>query len=243
MKDVIVIGAGAAGLTAAREFRQAGKSVQILEASDRIGGRVRSISDPHAGIPLELGAEFLHGEAKESNKLLREARLATVPVLGEHYRSRNGKFESQDKVWNRMARVFKRMDDDRKQDRSFQDFLDTKPGGPLYKEERELALGFVQGFNGADAWRISERSLAEQGNPTEGAAKSARILNGYGALIDFIATDLVDVIQFNSVVNRILWDESRVSVFTRDGTQFDARTCVITIPLPHLQDESLAIES
>lgn len=242
MEDVIVIGAGAAGLSAARALRRAGKSVQILEASERTGGRVHTITDSNAGIPLELGAEFLHGEAKESNKLLREARLATVPVLGEHYRSRNGQFESQHRIWSRMARVFKRMSGDRREDRSFQDFLDTRPGGPLYQEERELALGFVQGFNGADAWRISEKSLAQQGDPTEGAAKAARIVNGYGALIDHIAADTADVIRFKSMVNRILWDEARVSVFTSDGAQYDARRCVITLPLPQLQDESLTIE-
>src|SRR5215216_7728888 len=128
MTDVIVVGAGAAGLMAARQLRRAGLSVLLLESSNRVGGRVRTLYDSHAGVPIELGAEFVHGEAKETNRLLDEARLVTVPVLGEHFRSRAGKFESQDRVWKRMARVFKRMDADRAQDRSFQEFLDGKPG-------------------------------------------------------------------------------------------------------------------
>ena len=242
MRDVIIIGAGAAGLMAARELRRAGKSVQVVEASDRIGGRVLTLTDTTAGFPVELGAEFIHGEAKETNKLLNEARIAVVPVTGEHVRSRDGAFESQDKIWKRMERVFKRMDADREEDRSFQDFLDTNPGGPLFKEERELARGFIQGFNGADAWRISEKSLAEQGNPTEGAAKAKRALTGYGALIDFIAQDVLQDVAYNELVQRILWEEGHVRVQTKRGAEYDARACIITVPLPHLQDESIVIE-
>lgn len=242
MEDVIIVGAGAAGLMAARELRNAGKRVLILESSNRVGGRARTIHDPAAGIPIELGAEFIHGEAKETYKLLEAARLATVPVLGEHYRSDGGKFDEQEKIWKRMSHVLKRMKDDRDEDRSFQEFLDTNPGGPLYKEERELAKGFVEGFNGADARLISEKALAEQGDPTEAAAKASRVVQGYGALIDYIANGMDDVVRKNCVVQRILWDQGKVTVFAKSSEQFNAKACVITVPLPHLQNESIAIE-
>jgi monoamine oxidase len=240
MTDIAIIGAGAAGLAAARELRAQGVSVIILEAGDRVGGRVMTLDVLTAGASIELGAEFVHGEAEETNKLLDEARLSTVPVMGEHYRSQNGQLSEQDRIWKRMGRVFKRMDADRKEDRSFEAFLETKPGGPLLKEERELARGFVQGFNGADAWRISEKSLAEQGDPTEGAAKLSRLINGYGALIDYIATGIVDVVKFSSFVNRILWDDRRVLVQTTDGAEYECRKVIVTVPLPFLQDDSIA---
>src|SRR5687768_5962101 len=188
--DTIVVGAGAAGLMAARELHRAGKRVCLLEASDRIGGRVMTLYDTNAGIPIELGAEFIHGEAPETVRLLDEARLVSVPVSGEHYRSDRGELTAQGPVWDRMARVFAHLNPKRKKDRSFQEFLDKKPGGSRLRDERQLARGFVQGFFGADTSLISEKSLAEDGKPTEGAAEGTRLVNGYGALIDYRRRDV-----------------------------------------------------
>src|SRR5688500_18856845 len=61
--DVIVIGAGAAGLAAAATLSEAGKNVCILEARDRIGGRIFSRVEPDVPIAIELGAEFIHGRS------------------------------------------------------------------------------------------------------------------------------------------------------------------------------------
>jgi monoamine oxidase len=240
--SVIVVGAGAAGLMAARELRRASCKVVVLEASDRVGGRIHTLYDTGAGIPIELGAEFIHGEAPETNRLLAEARLVTVPVMGKHYRSDRGELSPQERTWERMARVFKRIDPDRKLDRSFQEFLDGKPGARRLERDRELALGFVQGFYAADPSLISEKSLAQQGDPTEGAAEAARIVNGYASLIAHLHRDLEDVVHLKTVVNRILWDESGVRVLARNGGEYSARAVVITVPLSALQDESLAIE-
>ena len=63
--DVIVIGAGAAGLVAASELAEAGLSVIVLEARDRIGGRMFTLNDLGQQFPVELGAEFIHGRPAE----------------------------------------------------------------------------------------------------------------------------------------------------------------------------------
>ena len=78
-QDVVIVGAGAAGLMAARELVRAGKRVVVLEASHRVGGRVLTLFETRAGMPIELGAEFIHGDAPVTTRLLDEARLATVP--------------------------------------------------------------------------------------------------------------------------------------------------------------------
>ena len=62
--DVAVIGAGAAGLAAARELSGAGRRVVVLEARERIGGRIFTLHPPDFALPIELGAEFIHGEAE-----------------------------------------------------------------------------------------------------------------------------------------------------------------------------------
>src|SRR5438270_3124117 len=72
--DVIIIGAGVAGLTAARELTAAGARVLVLEARDRLGGRIMTHHTPDG--PVELGAEFVHGAVEETLSVAREGALA-----------------------------------------------------------------------------------------------------------------------------------------------------------------------
>lgn len=242
MTDALIIGAGAAGLMAARELTRAGKRVVVLEASHRVGGRVLTLFETRAGMPIELGAEFVHGDAPVTTRLLDEARLATVPVTGQHVRSDRGELSPQGPIWDRMARVFAKMNAERKTDRSFQDFLDTRPGGAPLARERELALAFVQGFDAADPTLISETSLAEQGNPTEGAAEARRIVNGYAALVVHLEREVAGCVRLATAVQRIAWSDEGVRVEDRSGTVHAARAAVLTVPLPMLQDASVRLE-
>jgi phytoene dehydrogenase-like protein len=79
MYDTLIIGAGMAGLSAARELQHSGKTVAILEARDRIGGRVWT-DTRFAHFPVELGAEFIHGEKAITHELLKKANLSTIEV-------------------------------------------------------------------------------------------------------------------------------------------------------------------
>jgi len=240
--DTIIIGAGAAGLAAARELADAGKSFLVLEARDRIGGRVLTTVDPQTALPIELGAEFIHGEAEHTMKLADEAGFVTVPVLGAHYRADRNNIEPLGDMFKRIGRVFKKMKDDRPEDRSFQEFLNAKPGGFRLREERELAAAFVRGFNAADPWYISERSLAEAGNPAEGAQKAARFLDGYSVLIDYLADPLMQHVRLRQPVQQVLWDKHRVQITTQQGETFHAESLITTIPLPHLQQRTIMFE-
>src|SRR3954462_10520924 len=81
--DVIVVGAGVAGLSAARRLTEEGARVIVLEARSRIGGRVLTVRDKHSPLPIELGAEFLHGEATEVREIAEKARLSPTDIGGE----------------------------------------------------------------------------------------------------------------------------------------------------------------
>jgi len=108
--------------------------------------------------------------------------------------------------------------------------------------DRELADAFVRGFDGADPRLISERSLAEQGNPTEGAATARRILNGYAALIVHLEREVAGRVRLRSVATRIEWSDAGVRVIDAKGTTHAARAVVVAIPLPALQDDTVRIE-
>src|SRR5438093_368604 len=82
--DTVVIGAGAAGLAAARALCDAGRDVVVLEARARLGGRILTVHDPEWPLPIELGPEFLHGEAKATREIADAAGLAVVELPDEH---------------------------------------------------------------------------------------------------------------------------------------------------------------
>src|ERR1700730_18666405 len=108
--DVVVIGAGVAGLAAARELSQAGLTVTIVEARDRIGGRIHTLHDPHSSVPIELGAEFVHGEADETFAIVRAAQLIVSELPDEHYRSRGGTLEPMGDFWGTVQRIQRGID-------------------------------------------------------------------------------------------------------------------------------------
>src|SRR5213594_5116050 len=78
--DVLILGAGAAGLAAARDLSQAGLRLSIIEARPRIGGRILTRHDSNSPVPLELGAEFIHGEAPETLSIAQAAGLTVVEL-------------------------------------------------------------------------------------------------------------------------------------------------------------------
>ena len=93
MPDVLILGAGAAGLSAAIELARAGLRVEILEARDRIGGRIFTKHDPTLNHAVELGAEFVHGLAPEIWLPAQEHNLKMTEVEGDLWCSLDGKLQ------------------------------------------------------------------------------------------------------------------------------------------------------
>ena len=94
--DVLVIGAGAAGLMAAWEIIQTGKKVAIIEARERIGGRIHTIYDKKFSLPIEAGAEFMHGDLPLTKLLLKKAGIAYPKVEGSVWRKEKNGLQKSD---------------------------------------------------------------------------------------------------------------------------------------------------
>jgi monoamine oxidase len=235
--DVLVIGAGAAGLSAARALQDSGIEVAVLEARDRIGGRVWTIHDRAARVPVELGAEFIHGRAPGLGELLVASSLASVDVGGRRFQARGKRLRPLDDFWERLDRVMRHLGDVRN-DRSFHEFISEKPGGRRLATERRLAMLFVEGFHGADPKRISAAALAESGSPGDDKAerKLGRVVDGYDRLLRWLAEPLTARIQLSSPVVSVEWEPGHVSIEiassrTRKARVVTGRVAIVTVPL------------
>jgi len=236
--DVAIIGAGAAGLAAARALHEQDISVVVLEARERIGGRVLTHRDSATPVPIELGAEFIHGAAPELDEIIRSGALAAVDISGRRWQSFGERLRPADDFWERLDRVMKRLDEKRTPDRSFAEFLAKKPGGRRLAHDRRLALQYVEGFHAADPTRVSERALADGGSPGDDVRERriGRVLDGYDRVIEWLASPLGDQIRTSAVATRVRWAPGNVSIELRhpDGRtrpSVDARAAIIAIPL------------
>ena len=235
-QDVVIIGAGAAGLAAADTLRRAGKSVLVLEARERVGGRCWTHRMPGLDIPVELGAEFLHGEARETHALLRRAGRRAIKANrtqrsfdGKRLKPRNSFAEAARSVRGAVL----------EKDISFDRFLE---GRKLSEKTRTFARMMVQGFDAADPARVSARSIIEEwGEGGSLGHSQPRPEDGYGALMDWLAASLVSRkvnLQLGAVVREVRWTRGGVAVRgTFQGAPFvvRARQAIVTLPLGVLQ--------
>lgn len=233
--DVVVIGAGVAGLAAANTLRAKGAAVVVLEARDRVGGRIHTIHDPRCAAPVELGAEFLHGSADETVRIARNAGLRIVDVVGEHWLARNGTLRKAGNYWHDVDLVLRRINRN-SEDQSFYDFLREKPGGTGLTRQRKMAREFVNGFHAADIRLVSAHSLAEGGSPGDEPEeqRQGRMLDGYDQVVNALAGPVLDRIALNTIVQRIEWQRGRVRVFARNRSRnhrVSAQAAIITVPL------------
>jgi monoamine oxidase len=233
--DVIVIGAGAAGLAAASKLAGAGLSVIILEARDRIGGRMFTFRDPACQAPIALGAEFIHGLAPEIWQLLQSRKVTITEVTGDQFCFQQGGLSTCD-LFSEVEGILNEMDV-RSPDESFLSFLERRfPESKISDKQREAkrrAAAYVTGFNAADPNRVGVRWLV-QGMRAEEKIEGDRAFrssNGYEDLIDIFRQQLEQagaVIRTETVVDSLNWSGGRAEVEAHRNR--DKEVCKLTAP-------------
>lgn len=235
---VLVVGAGAAGLAAALRLTSEGRRVTIVESRDRIGGRIRTIRPEGASLPVELGAEFIHGRSNELWPLVRDAGLATRPLTEKHEGLREGREIPFPDVRGTLERL-----------------LDpgtlALPDRPLSEVLRERGLdgedpaslaevaAYVEGFHAADVRRLGIYSLAENEDAEDEDGEEVSTLpDGYDRVPAWLSSrcppSLLDL-HLSTALLSLRWRPGEVVAEVRNpdgGTgALRAPRAIITLPL------------
>jgi monoamine oxidase len=239
-QDVIVIGAGMAGLTAARALAEAGRKVLVIEAKDRIGGRIwtQHIGDES----IEMGAEFIHGRPPELWALIDEAGIETYERDGAQVCFEDESLNGCGGEIDEMFDPLEKLESFTGPDLTFAEYIN---GLQMPPEARASSIGYVEGFNAADHYQISVISLGVQQKAEEAieSIRSYHLRGGYDQLPAYLAQRLEENggrVLLSSPVKEIRWQRDRVQVVTNSG-EFTAAQGVFTLPLAVLQNGNVTI--
>jgi monoamine oxidase len=255
--DILVLGAGMAGLAAARALAEAGQRVAVIEARDRIGGRIftdhvipRNSGEP---VSIELGAEFIHGLPAVSWDLIRQANLNTYELDGAQLSFVRGGFQSSGETYGDAVSVIDEMmawleRQPRGTDLTFAQYLDR---AGIEGPRRGRATAYVEGFNAADSRVIGVAALVQQ-QRAEVQVHSDRLFHveaGYDALPTFLSDRFRaagGTLLLEHPVRRVRWSQNAVAVSGVDvgGESFElhAARAIVTLPLGVLQAGAVEFE-
>ena len=240
---VIVVGAGMAGLAAARSLAEAGIGVTLVEAQDRVGGRIYTV--PGGELPIELGAEFIHGLPLELIRLVDEAGLTRFELEGEtgcfrewHGTGRLepcGNQREVDQLFDQLSNF-----NPPQADLSFTEFVAQRN---LSQEAATLATNYVEGFNAADGNRISILALAKQQAAEDliSGDRVFRVVEGYARVPEFLLRRFLEAGGEwvpSAPVRTISWQPGSVKVGTDTGRTFQGTAVIVTLPLGVLQADT-----
>jgi monoamine oxidase len=242
--DVIVLGAGIAGLTAARQLAAAGLRVQVVEARNRVGGRI--FSRRVGREVLELGAEFVHGKPPILWNLIEEAGLETYELEGKDFCWEQNLLQECGDDFGRDFEWLEALKDWDRDDCSFAEYLEI---AQVPEASRKRLIGFVEGFNAADHRVIGVAALAKQQaveDETEGD-RMFHVRGGYAQIAEFLVRQidrLGGTISLQTHAIAIRWRQGRVEVeCMRNGESetYHAAAVVIALPLGVIQSGALKI--
>jgi monoamine oxidase len=234
--DVLVVGAGIAGLCAARSLRARGFGVTVLEARDRLGGRVQTIAEPGWPLPIELGAEFIHGYDEATAPLLEAAGLVAADSDLQRHSLVSGKLRhvgGNDSSFERFMALARRS-----KARSMGEVLERAMRDRHLAALVPMLRLFIEGFHAADPDDLSAEEFAREGGP----GSAARVINGYDRLVNWLAAGLHvdDALVLGMCVTRVTRRRDGVEIAARSTAgggehRFRGRRAVVTVPLGLLQ--------
>lgn len=228
--SVLVIGAGMAGLAAAKQLQQQGRTVRILEARNRVGGRI--YTDRSLGIPVDMGASWIHGPQGNPITALAEAAGADTYLTDDEslvVYDRQGEAISDsvmDEAYEQYLALMEQVDDEARAGQSLAQAIAAIDPAFLADPLMIYQLSAYAEFDAGGAIEVLNAAEWDEDEAYPGA--DVLLPNGYDVLVDYLAQGLD--IYLEHVVQRIHITDSGVEVQTNQGT-FSAEYCVCTLPL------------
>lgn len=237
-EQIIVIGAGIAGLAAARTLHDAGHTVTVLEGRDRIGGRVWT-SRHWADAPMDMGASWIHGIKGNpitdlANKIEAE-RLETdydngllYDVDGKKLRAAQwNRYERFEEIIDEALEEAAELDADVSIEAAVAKFVDVAAFSDQEKRYLDLVLNsaYEQEWSGSIS-QLSAQQVNEDGDDFDG--EDVIFPDGYDAIPNHLADGLT--IELEQKVLHIAHNDSGVTITTENG-EFRADRVIITLPL------------
>ncbi len=237
--DVIIIGAGIAGLSAALTLRKQSKTVMIIEGRGRTGGRIHSSREGNFSENVETGAEFIHGKAPFLTKLLSEAGISVARTESNAWEIEQGKLKPSEIVTpeiEMLGEAFRKLT----HDMTMSAFLSEHFPGLKYATLRENVKDMVQGFDAAEVDKISALSLRDEWSDDE-SFSGKRPMEGYSQLIESLTKKVLDAgigIVLNSPVKEVRWRTGKAEIFSQLA-QLEAKKILVTVPAAVLKDGAI----
>ncbi len=241
--DVLIVGAGAAGLAALRELHRAGLRVACVEALDRIGGRIATLHDPLSPVAIELGAEFVHGRPPQIWDLIAETGMPVVERAHEIHDPGGAKRETDDGMWRLLSAM-----EEAAQSGPDESFAAFAARAQFDESAKRAATAYVEGFNAARGELVGIHSLAQDAKAADEIEgdRSYHLLNGYDGVARALLPGNCEL-HLNTVVERMEWKrgEARAQIrSTLDGSlgSITARCAIVTVSLGVLQANAIGFD-
>lgn len=233
---IIVVGAGASGLVAARELSKKNYHVIVLESQKETGGRIQThMLEENDGV-VEGGAEFIHGKLPVTFGLCKEGKIAYLPAEGKMYRKEKNNWVEETEMIDGWDELIERMGS-QKEDLTLNEFLKRHYSEDRFTDLRRQVNSYVQGFDLADPEKVSLRSLYEEWSHED--QENFRITGGYHTLIRFLEEECYAngcVIVRDDAVKQIDWQRHEVMAYTACGKKYSGDKILITVPVKILTD-------
>jgi monoamine oxidase len=241
-RKVIIIGAGIAGLSAARNFQNKGFEVILLEGRNRIGGRLWT-SKKWKDAPVDMGASWIQG--KKGNPITKLAKSANAQLFPTTYNNAivydtNDKVITEprenklDKLHSQLEKIIAKIQNNYSQPISLQQALEKELNWQKLSEIDRIDLQYllnsiIEHEYTADTSKLSAQYF-DQGKEFDG--NDLLFINGYNVITDYLAKGLN--IKLNHLVEEIKYDSQGVNIKTNQGN-FVGDAVIVTLPLGVLQ--------
>ncbi len=245
--DVIVVGAGAAGIACAEKLNEQAVDFQLLEARSRVGGRVHSLLEPGFTTPIELGAEFIHGVPQNLLDWMQRLQLPFYDAQDEHLFLKNKKLTNFANFFEKLEKLIKRIDPKAKTDLSVHEFIHRQKR--LDPEMKAIFKSFVEGFHAADLNLIGVKGLLatqEADDESLNGSQMFRPLMRYDLLLSKMTESflLPNRLHLQTELKKIDWEKGHVRLTCEQGPThlqkiFECRKLVLTLPLGVLKSEAI----